>query len=89
MENIKYYLDYKGIAETLLKKNNIHEGIWGVFVEFKNAAVNIKMEGEVLPSFVIGVNSIGIHRVEQESSISFDAAKLNPAPKSKNKTKAK
>ena len=89
MEIIKHYIGYKDIVELALRKHNIHEGIWSVFVEFKTAAINAKIEDAILPAYVLGVASLGIFPAKEESNIAFDAAKLNPPSKPKGKTKAK
>lgn len=79
-EKPKYLVTYKEIVELLLEKHNIHEGIWGIYVEFKFAGINaVDPMREILPASVSGVSKIGIIPFQQESNIAFDASKLNPA----------
>lgn len=85
----KYYLDFREIAETIMKRENIHEGIWSIFVEFNYAATNLNSPSGTFPSFITAVKSVGIFPAQEENNIAFDASKLNPAPKPKKKTKAK
>ncbi|MCZ6781202.1 MAG: hypothetical protein O7C73_06130 [Nitrospirae bacterium] len=87
-ESLKYLIAYKEIVEYLLKKHDIHEGIWGIYVEFKFAVINAGDSiGAIIPSSVSGMNKIGIMPFPQESSIAFDAARLNPAKTLKGKGK--
>ena len=42
MAEVKTYLfDYKEVAEALIKKLGIHEGLWGIYLEFGLVATNI------------------------------------------------
>jgi hypothetical protein len=87
-ERPKHIVEYKEIAELLLRKHNIHEGVWGVFIEFKFAGINTKdPSGNILPAAIVGVQSIGITPFPQESPIAFDAAKLNPLKAGRRKAK--
>jgi hypothetical protein len=76
-------LEHRELIELLLKRYGIHEGIWGVFVEFKFMSANIGPVGDVLPASVTAVNRIGIQPFPEESNLAFDAAKLNPAKTAK------
>ncbi|QPD04930.1 MAG: hypothetical protein Nkreftii_002704 [Candidatus Nitrospira kreftii] len=81
----KYPLPYKELVEYMLKKHNIHEGIWGVYASFQFAGINAKdPSGEVQPASVAAIKEIGISPFSEESSIAFDAANLNP-PKARTK----
>jgi len=72
---------YKELSEVLVKKLNLHEGIWGIYIEFAIQGANIKDPGgQVLPSAVVPVVKIGIQRMDEVNSISVDAALVNPAP---------
>jgi hypothetical protein len=78
-----YIFSFKEIAEALIKKQNIHEGIWGVYIEFGLSAANINAQGPTgeeafLPAAIIPVAKIGIRKYEKENSLSVDAAKVNP-----------
>ena len=42
MAEVKTYVfDYKEVAEALIKQQGIHEGLWGVYMEFGIGAANI------------------------------------------------
>jgi hypothetical protein len=67
------------IVELLIKKQGIHEGIWGMFVKFGLTASNIgPTETDVTPAAIVGVLEIGLQKFEKETNIALDAAKVNP-----------
>lgn len=82
-----YVFSHKELAELLIKKQNIHEGHWGIFIEFALAAANISSgpdDPNLLPAAIIPVKRIGIQKFDQPSFLTVDAAQFNPA---KSKTK--
>lgn len=71
------------IVELLIKKQGIHEGLWGISIEFGLAAANIPTgpDGTTLvPAALNFVQHIGIKKHEQPTNLTVDAAKVNPAP---------
>lgn len=73
---------YKEIVTALVKEQNIHEGIWGLYFEFGISGVNINTpndENTVFPAAVVPIVKVGIQRFPAENSITVDAAKVNPA----------
>ncbi len=81
---------HREVAEALVKKENLHEGIWGLYVEFGITAANIGTdpEGSFLPAAIVPVQKIGLQRFKEESSLAVDASKVNPKPKPKPRRKA-
>jgi hypothetical protein len=72
-------LSHKEVVEALIRYQDIHEGIWQLYVEFGIAATNVATgEDQILPSAIVPVQKIGLHRVEKESPIAVDASKVNP-----------
>jgi hypothetical protein len=72
---------YKEMAETLIKAQGIHEGIWGLFFRFGLNAANIgENDAALRPAAIIPVLEIGIQKMDKESNIAVDAAKVNPKP---------
>ncbi len=71
------------IAEILIKEQNLHEGLWGIYVEFGFGAANVPAiaEGNLVPAAIAAVQKIGVQRFEESSSLTVDAAKVNPQPK--------
>lgn len=70
---------HKSVVEALIKQNNIHEGIWGLFVRFGIGAINAgENEQQLVPAAIVPVVEIGLQKFEKETNISADAAKVNP-----------
>ena len=88
-ETNQIIFDYQEIVTALLKKENIHEGIWMLYLEFGLAAVNAPVQGEgepltdqplshLMPTAILPVKKIGIQRTDQLSNLAVDASKANP-----------
>ncbi len=89
-EASQYTFDFKEVTEALLKKAGIHEGLWGIYIEFGLAASNVgPTEGELFPTALVPVKKIGIQRFEKENNLSVDAAKVNPRSKPASRIKHK
>ena len=70
---------HKEIVELLLKKQDIHEGIWGLFIKFGLKAANIGASPtDMMPSAIIPVLEIGLQKGKEEGNLFVDAAKVNP-----------
>jgi hypothetical protein len=73
--------NYREVAEALVKSQNLHEGHWGIYIEFGIGAANIAQApngGIMLPAAIVPVNKIGIQRFPQPNSLTVDAAVVNP-----------
>jgi hypothetical protein len=72
---------YKEIAEALVRHQGLHEGIWGIWMEFGITGVNMNTQpgGDLLPAAVVPVGKIGLQRFDEVNSLSVDAAVVNPA----------
>jgi hypothetical protein len=82
-----YAFSHKELAELLIQKQDIHEGHWGIFIEFALAAANVSSgpdDPALLPAAIIPVKRIGIQKFDQPSPLTVDAAICNPV-KSKSK----
>ena len=87
-ETTKITFSYKELAEVLVKKQDIHEGIWGLYVRFGIKAANFgPTDDELKPTAIIPVLELGIQKYDKENNLSVDAAKINPIPKKKGKAK--
>lgn len=74
---------HKELAEVLIKAQNIHDGIWGLFIRFGIGAMNIgPSDADLQPAAIVPVLEIGLQKFEKETNLSVDAAKVNPAPES-------
>jgi hypothetical protein len=83
-EATQYLFEHKELAEALVKKQNIHEGLWGIYIEFGLGATNINSGSDIkvlTPSAIASVQKIGIQRFAEPNNLTIDAAVVNPAPK--------
>jgi hypothetical protein len=72
---------HKDIAELLVKKQNLHEGHWGIFIEFGIGAANVGQSpdnSEILPAAIVPVLRLGIQRFPSPNSLTVDASIVNP-----------
>jgi hypothetical protein len=78
---------HKEVVEALIRYNDLHEGLWGLYIEFGLGAANVGSEpgGDILPTAIIPVKKIGIQRFGEANNLTVDAAEVNPAPKAKKK----
>ncbi len=75
---------YQELAEILVKNQGLHEGHWGVYLEFAIQGTNIgPNEADIVPAAIIPVLKIGIQRFDQPSGLTVDASKVNPSEKGK------
>ena len=78
--------NHKEIAEILIKQQGLHEGCWGVLLEFNLAGANVgPSPDKSVPAAIVGVVKIGLQRMPDDKGIAVDAAKVNPPKKSKAK----
>jgi hypothetical protein len=78
-ETSQMVFSFKEIVTALIKAQNIHEGIWGLFVNFGLGASNVgPNDNELKPTAMIPVIAMGLQRFEKENNLSVDAAKVNP-----------
>jgi hypothetical protein len=85
MAEVKNYIfDYKEVAEALIKKQGIHEGLWSVYMEFGLGAGNVPTDpsGQVIvPAAIVPVVKFGIQRFDKPNSLTVNAAEVNPRPR--------
>lgn len=75
---------HKELAEILVKHRGIHEGVWGVYVEFGLQASNVgPTEENLSPAAIVPVLKVGIQKFKGENSLAVDAGKVNPKKNSK------
>ena len=71
---------HKEVVELLIKAKDLHEGIWGLYVEFGLGAGNVgPNDDEMNPAAFVTIAKMGLQRFPKESSMAVDAAKVNPA----------
>ena len=81
-EKINYTYSLAELAEALVKKQGLHEGIWGVAIQFGLGAGNAPAPTDptiFLPTAIIPITGIGLQNFPiQVKGITVDAAEVNP-----------
>ena len=83
---------HKELVELMIKKQNIHEGIWMLSVKFGMQATNFGAApdgSDLFPTALIPVIAVGIHRGEKINNLTVDASVVNPRPSEGTKIKPK
>jgi len=75
---------YKEVAEALIKKHGLSEGLWAVSVKFGIQAANFgPNDNDLKPTAIIPILEFGLQKTDKENNLTVDAAKVNPKPKKK------
>jgi hypothetical protein len=78
-EASQYTVPYKELAELLVKRLDIHEGFWSVFLKFGIQATNMSLNNApYAPTAIVPVLEIGINRETELMPLAVDAAVVNP-----------
>jgi hypothetical protein len=81
-EPSQFVFSFKEVAEALVKRHGLHEGIWGLTVKFGMQATNMgQNDSELKPTVVVPILEIGLQKFDKENNLSVDAAKVNPKTK--------
>ena len=75
---------YEEIIEALLKHQGIHEGIWGLHIQFLLQVGNINLgptKESAVPGLIIPMAKFGLQKFDKRNGITVDAAQVNPPPK--------
>lgn len=81
-EITKLVFSHKEVVTALLKAQDIHEGVWGLYIEFGIGATNIGSNpNDVQPAAIVPVLKIGIQQFDTINNLSVDASVANPLPK--------
>ena len=79
----KFVFEYKEIVELLIKKEDIHEGLWTINLDLSLKGANMGPSDEQLvPVAMIAILRIGIQRVEEKTNLTVDSSEVNPLTKS-------
>lgn len=72
-------IDLKEVVTLILKKKEIHEGLYAAQVQFQISIGNFGMNNEnVYPTAMVGISHFGISQVEEATPFTVDAAVVNP-----------
>ena len=75
---------YKELTELMIKRQDIHEGMWSLTVQFAFNAALTKMGSTDEDTFIaanVGLVKFGLQRVDKPNPVSVDAAEVNPLSK--------
>lgn len=71
--------NHREVAEALIKKADLHEGLWQIYVEFGISAANIATgQDQFSPAAIVPISKIGLLRMDKEAPLTVDASKVNP-----------
>lgn len=80
-ESSQITFTHKEVVSALVRASDLHDGIWGLYLEFGIGAANMgPTPDDVNPAAIIPITKIGLQRFPNISTISVDAAEVNPAP---------
>jgi hypothetical protein len=82
MTEIQQFLfTHKEIAEMLIKRKDVHEGYWGICVEFGILVGTVEFppqSGNTNPGTTVSIPKIGIQRFDASNPLAINAAEVNP-----------
>jgi len=80
-EASQYAFSYKEVVEALIRKQDVHEGLWALNIRFGMQATNFgPNENALQPTVILPIVEIGIQKVDKENNLTADASKVNPSP---------
>lgn len=82
----QYTFNLKDVAEALVKKQGIHDGLWALSVDFMFAAgLAGPVPSEIRPAAIAQIASVSLVRANdaegESKGFTVDAAEVNPATK--------
>jgi len=76
-----YVFSHTEVAEMMVKKLDIHEGLWAIYLEFALAGANVPTSPDskfLAPAAINFIKAVGIQRFDEPNSLTVDAAVVNP-----------
>lgn len=76
-----YLFNYTELAEMMIKKVDLHEGLWGIYLEFTQGGANVPLtpDGKTIgPAAITIIKTVGIQRFDAPNNLTVDAAEVNP-----------
>ena len=77
-------LSHREVTLALIKSQNLHEGIWQLYIEFGIGAGNMPISEKdqenlkLCPTAIVPIKMIGLLKVDKEGPLALDASKVNP-----------
>jgi hypothetical protein len=70
-----FKFSYKELAELMIKKQGLKDGIWGIYVNFGIAGTNTGPTAEsIVPAALVPLIEMGLQRFETPNALTVDAA---------------
>lgn len=80
----RYTFKHREVIECLIKKQDLHDGMWQLLFEFGIGAANAGPNlDNLFPTAIVPVLSIGLQRTKELTNLTVDASEVNPAQESK------
>jgi hypothetical protein len=89
-QRLIFTYDVNELVEMLIKKQDIHEGLWALYIEFGFGVTNVPMPPDgknFQPAVINVVNRIGIQKQDSPTNLTVDARQVNPSIASGSETK--
>lgn len=68
---------YQELAELMVRKAGVTEGLWGIYMRFGIAGANVGQGPEdISPTAIVPVVEVGLQRFEEPSRLTVDAAEV-------------
>lgn len=83
-EAAQYKFSFQELAEMMVDRAGVQEGLWGIWINFGIAATNAGENEESLkPTAIVPILEIGLQRFEKPTNLSVDAAVVRKAVRTK------
>jgi hypothetical protein len=79
----QFVFSHRDLAEILVHKQNLHEGLWQVAFQLGMGQGNTPAPTGVgtVPSIVVSILAVNLQKADKENPSTVDAAKVNPHKK--------
>jgi hypothetical protein len=76
-EAAQYKFSFRELAEMMIERAGVQEGLWGIWVNFGIAAVNAGENPESLkPTAIVPILEVGLQQFKEPGNLSVDAAEV-------------
>jgi len=82
-EPTQYVFAHKELAELLVKKQGLHDGIWTLAFQIGmgNTVAPSPTGGEPVPAVVVSIMGVALQKADKDGPMTVDAAKVNSRKK--------
>ncbi|HLF78678.1 MAG TPA: hypothetical protein VJB57_14445 [Dehalococcoidia bacterium] len=76
-EVAQYKFSFRELAEMMVEKAGVKEGLWGVWVSFGIAASNVgASRDELHPAAIVPLVEVGLQQFKEPGNLTVDAAEV-------------